>query len=143
MSRPALRAAERPLKVLIVGDSESEQGNLRRVLSADGMKTFELPSAIGATREALAHAVDAAVIELGTSEQAGERLVNLLRANRRLAHLLIVVICEQSSEDIPSLRKTADAIISKQRTQAELASTLRHLHTRALAARPFERGPDA
>jgi PleD family two-component response regulator len=135
--RPASRAFERPLKVLIVDDSEAQRESLRRLLSADGMKTFELPSAIGASREALQHGVDAAVIDVNATNQSGGRLAGLLRKNQRLAHLLIVVVSGQPADELIDLRGTADAIISKERVTGELTSTLRRLHSEALAARPF------
>lgn len=140
MTRPISRGAERALKVLIVDESDSERESLRRLLSAHGMKTFELPSAIGASRAALEHGADAAVIEVNESEQSGSRLAALLRENRRLAHLLIVVVSAKPSDELGDLRVTADAVISRDHVQSELASTLRRLHAAAQATRPLEHG---
>jgi len=140
----ALSTERQALKVLVIDDSDLAREHLRGILSGAGMEVFELPSAIGATREVMRNGIDAAVIDISLPGLSGDRLVGLLRSNRKLAHLVIVVVSARTTDELAGLNVGADAVIPKENAARELTGTLRALHSQVASSRAAaERGSDA
>ena len=114
------------MNVLIIDDSDLARAQLRRILSAAGMKVFEQPSAIGATRAILQHGVDIALVDVSMPGLSGDKLVKVLRDNPRLDGLIIVVVSAKPEAELHALVDIAgaNAVLSKSRVEDELVQVL-------------------
>jgi CheY-like chemotaxis protein len=125
---PASRTSLRD-RVLVIDDCAASRTTTAALLGAAGYVTFEQPSAIGATRMLLNHAIPAVVVDLGMPGLSGEKLIDVLRKNRRLDGLVIVVVTSiDSSRQIghQGLRD-ADAVVLRQHLDSRLVPTLERL----------------
>jgi two-component system OmpR family response regulator len=109
------------LRVLIVDDDDVVRAQLRAVLAKDYV-VYELPSAIGVTREILKHRIDVVTIDIVMPSLSGDKLAALLRQNPRLNSLAVVLISSRPPEEMESLAKVvgADATVSKADTRTKL-----------------------
>jgi len=114
-------------RVLVVDDSDTARRTMGDLLQAAGYHVFDLPSAIGATRTILRNQIAAVVLDLSMPGLSGDKLVELLRKNSRLAKLVIVVV----SGDSGQLRRLAatlpvNAVLGKSKIASRLVITLAH-----------------
>jgi CheY-like chemotaxis protein len=116
-------------RVLVIDDSAASRTTTVALLGAAGYVAFEQPSAIGATRLLLNHAIPAVVVDLGMPGLSGEKLIAVLRKNPRLDGLVIVVVTSiDSSRQIghQGLRD-ADAVVLREHLESRLVPTLQRL----------------
>jgi len=128
--------------VLVIDDSAAAREGTTAVLEGAGYPTMTLPSAIGATRTLMRHDVSVVVADVSMPGLSGDKLVCLLRANRRLAHLGLIIVSERSEVELEVLRKTTpvDAVLSKQAIRSALIQTVEAVYARVVRDRsPFIR----
>lgn len=116
-------------RVLVIDDSSVSRARLADLLGGAGFVPYEQPSAIGATRLLLSHAISAVVIDLGVLGLSGEKLVGLLRKNPRLDGLVIVVVIseEHSRQLLSQGLRDVDAVVFRDRLEAQLVQVLQRL----------------
>jgi DNA-binding response OmpR family regulator len=99
---------------------------LASTLEAEGHDVFELPSAIGASREIYRNDIDAVVLDVMMPDINGDKLAKLLRGNSRGKDLVIILVSSRPIEELEGLARTsgADAVVSKERIRSDLAAAL-------------------
>lgn len=127
------------MRVLVIDDDDVARELLSSTLEDAGHEVFELPSAIGATREIYQKAIDAVVLDVMMPDINGDKLAKVLRQNARGKHLAIVLVSSRPSSELEALavRANADAVLSKSRVRKELGEIV----ARTCASR--SRGPMA
>lgn len=116
-------------RILVIDDADDTRDRTVALLSDAGFSPFAQPSAIGATRMLVNLSIPAVVVDLGMPGLSGEKLIAVLRKNRRLDGLVIVVI---TSMDCPrqamqqGLRE-ADAVVIREHLDSRLVPTLERL----------------
>ncbi len=116
--------------VLIIDDSAAARASIARQLQTVGYKVFELSSAIGATRSILRNDVSAVIVDLSMPGLSGDKLVGVLRDNRRLDGLLIIVISGTEVAELDRIQKEGkvDAVMSKHHAAEGLVQLLEALY---------------
>ncbi|HSC86229.1 MAG TPA: response regulator [Polyangiaceae bacterium] len=124
--------AKRPLRVLVIDDSDLARAHLCAIASSAGMEVFEQTSAIGATRTILRNEIEVVIVDISMPGLSGDRLIQLLRDNKRFARLAIVVVSAKPAGELAEFEKAlaVDAVLSKERAEAELSPLLRELQAR-------------
>jgi CheY-like chemotaxis protein len=124
--------ARRPLRVLVIDDSDLARAHLLRIVADAGMEGFEQASGIGATRTILRNEIEVVVVDISMPGLSGDRLISLLRENKRFGRLAIVVVSAKPAEELEALERElqVEAVLSKERAENELAALLRSLHSR-------------
>jgi len=113
-------------KVLIIDDDEVARELLSSTLEEAGHEVYELPTAIGATREIFRKAIDAVVIDVMMPDINGDKLAKVLRANSRGKHLAIVLVSSRPKSELNELARSAgaDAVVSKNMIRVELGNVV-------------------
>ncbi len=121
------------MRVLVIDDSPVARAALRQHLLDGGMEVFELPSAIGATREITRNRIDAAVVDVSMPGLSGDKLVSVLRSNARLKDLVIVLVSAKPTAELEEIERTCacDAVLSKDDVKEKLVAVLRRLRPRS------------
>ena len=99
---------------------------MRDALEAAGYQVFELPSAIGSTREVLRHDIDVVVIDLNMPAMRGDSLARLFRANPRMRSLRLVLVSGSPAHQLESIAGDvrADAWVHKESLPAGLVDAV-------------------
>ena len=115
--------------VLIIDDSAAARASIASTLRLAGYGVFELSSAIGATRTILRSNISAVIVDLGMPGLSGDKLVGLLRSNRRLSNLVVIVVSGQSGEELERISGECrvDAILEKRDISSRLVHILEQL----------------
>jgi CheY-like chemotaxis protein len=92
------------LDVLVIDDSEIARASVIRVLSDAGMSVAGLASPVGATRAILQRSVRLVLVDWDMPSMTGDKLVGILRQNKRLNYLKVVLM---SGHDPIQLRNVA------------------------------------
>jgi CheY-like chemotaxis protein len=113
-------------RALVIDDDEIARELCVSVLEGAGYRVFELPSPIGATQTLVRQNIDVLVLDVAMPELSGDNLARLLRANERLADLVIVLVSSAAPGDLQSLARqvSADAVLSKADIRARLVETI-------------------
>ncbi len=114
------------MRVLVIDDDDVARELLASTLEDAGHEVFELPSAIGATREIFHRSIDAVVVDVMMPDINGDKLAKVLRQNSRGKHLAIVLVSSRPAAELEALASSAsaDAVLPKSRVRAELGSLL-------------------
>jgi DNA-binding NarL/FixJ family response regulator len=102
-------------EVLVIDDSDLMRASVLRVLTRAGYSAIGLASPVGATRTILREDVRIVLIDVDMPSISGDKLVGLLRQNRRLVHLKVVLMSGQDDSILDKLANDvgADASIPK------------------------------
>jgi len=113
-------------RVLIIDDSEAARGLIRTILRRTGFETFELPSAIGATRVIVQAEIQVLIVDITMPGLSGDKLIEVLRRNPRLADLIILIVSGAEAAELERLRRTcgADEVVAKRDVQESLVATV-------------------
>lgn len=108
--------------VLIIDDDAISREQVRGLMESAGWICYDLPSAIGATREILANRVALVIIDVMMPAMRGDALAKLLRGNPRLKNLGLVLISGSSANELErlALETKADAVLNKKELNTEL-----------------------
>lgn len=119
--------------VLVIDDSDIARLSMTRALSGAGYAALELPSPIGATRSIIRHRVSLVVIDVNMPSIRGDKLAALFRANKRLAHLKVILVSGTETMHLDELAAAvgADGVVAKQEGTPALVATVRKLLGRA------------
>jgi CheY-like chemotaxis protein len=114
------------MRVLAIDDDDIARELMASILEADGHDVFELPSAIGASREIFRNDIDAVVLDVMMPDINGDKLAKVLRGNSRGKNLVIVLVSSRPLQELNELASiaTADAVVSKERLRLDLARAL-------------------
>lgn len=114
------------MRVLVIDDDDVARELLSSTLEAAGHEVYELPSAIGATREIYQKSIDAVVLDVMMPDINGDKLAKLLRQNARGKRLAIVLVSSRPASELEALaaRASADAVLSKSRVRKELSEVV-------------------
>jgi DNA-binding response OmpR family regulator len=114
------------MRVLVIDDDDIARELLASTIEAEGHDVFELPSAIGASREIYCQAIDAVVLDVVMPDINGDKLAKLLRGNSRGDSLVIVLVSSRPVEELEGLARGAgaDAVVPKERVRADLVGAL-------------------
>lgn len=114
------------MRVLVIDDDDIARELLASTLEADGHDVFELPSAIGASREIYRNEIDAVVLDVMMPDINGDKLARLLRGNSRGGALVIVLVSSRPLEELEGLARAAgaDAVVAKEHIRKELVAAL-------------------
>jgi two-component system chemotaxis response regulator CheY len=123
-----------PAQVLVVDDHEISRNSVIRLLESGGFKVVGASSAIGATRLALRHGIQVAVIDLNMPAMRGSSLIQVIRKSPRLAHVGIVLLSGASDEELVTAagEASADAAVSKLNMRDTLVPAVQKLFARAV-----------
>jgi DNA-binding response OmpR family regulator len=121
------------MRVLVIDDDDIARELLVGTLEKAGHEVFQLPSAIGATREIFQHSIDAVVIDVMMPDINGDKLARVLRQNSRGKHLAIVLVSSRPLDELRALAVSAqaDAMLPKSAIRSQLGDAI----TRACAQR--------
>jgi DNA-binding response OmpR family regulator len=88
---------------------------MAELLSSAGFHVVQLASPIGATHAVLKHKVSVVLIDVLMPAMRGDRLATLIRANRRMTGVGVILVSGESSVDLDRMMKDtgADAAVSK------------------------------
>lgn len=114
------------MRVLVIDDDDIARELLASTLEEHGHDVFELPSAIGASREIFRNGIDAVVLDVMMPDINGDKLAKLLRNNSRGKTLAIVLVSSRPVEELQALAAiaTADAVVAKERIRLDLGKAL-------------------
>jgi DNA-binding response OmpR family regulator len=110
------------MRVLVIDDDDIARELLSSTLEDDGHDVFELPSAIGASREIYRNEIDAVVLDVMMPDINGDKLAKLLRNNTKGKSLAIILVSSRPIEELQVLASlaTADAVVAKERIRMDL-----------------------
>jgi DNA-binding response OmpR family regulator len=110
------------MRILVIDDDDIARELLASTLEEQGHDVFELPSAIGASREIYRNGIDAVVLDVMMPDINGDKLARLLRNNTRGKNLAIVLVSSRPVEELQILASlaTADAVVAKERIRIDL-----------------------
>jgi CheY-like chemotaxis protein len=113
-------------KALVIDDDDVARELIVSILEDGGYMTFDLPSPIGATQMILSERIDVVVVDLFMPALSGDKLAKMLRQNRRMDGLAIVLVSGASDDELSELRKSvqADAVVSKSDIRKRLLPAL-------------------
>lgn len=116
------------MRVLVIDDDDVAREMLASTLEDAGHDVYELPSAIGATREIFQRQIEAIVVDVMMPDINGDKLSKVLRQNSRGKQLAIVLVSSRPADELAALAAAAgaDAVLPKGRVRAELHSLLMH-----------------
>lgn len=116
------------LHVLVVDDSAVMRAMLVRTLRLSGLPlgtVHEAGNGVDALAILAAHPVDLALVDINMPVMNGEQLINHVRANPRLAGLVIVVVSTEGSETrIEALKARGVAFVHKPFTAEQVRATV-------------------
>jgi CheY-like chemotaxis protein len=114
------------IRVLVIDDSDVARAAMVDLLQGAGMETFELASAIGATRTLMRNDIHAVVADVSMPGLSGDKLVGVLRKNTRFSHLAVLLVSGRSEEELHqiSLEQDVDAVLSKRDLAEALVMTV-------------------
>ncbi len=114
------------MRILVIDDDEIARELISSVLEETGHDVFELPSAIGATREIFKNAIDAVVLDVMMPDINGDKLARLLRQNSRGKNLAIVLVSSRPVSELRALAASAsaDAVVEKARIRTQLGEAV-------------------
>jgi PleD family two-component response regulator len=109
------KAAPAGIDVLVIDDSELMRASLTRALSEAGLSAVGLASPVGATRTILRESVRVVLIDLDMPSMTGDKLISLLRQNKRLHRLKLILMSGEHADVLDKLAGEvgADAAIAK------------------------------
>jgi CheY-like chemotaxis protein len=109
-------------RALVIDDDDIARELLASILRDGGYETFELRSPIGASQTLLQERIGIVVLDLMMPEMRGDKLVKLLRANRRLADIAIVLVSSCPAEELGTLAAQvgAEGLVEKRYVRAQL-----------------------
>ena len=115
-------------RALVIDDSDIARARLVELLNSGGFDVVQLASPIGATQAVLKHKVSIVLIDVVMPAMRGDRLAVLLRANRRMAGVGVILVSGDSSVDLDRMLEEtgADATVSKSNLR-ELPPTVRRV----------------
>lgn len=123
-------------RVLVIDEDDTARLAICSLLRTAGFSAFELGSPLGVSSAIIRDQIEVVILELQMPTMSGDKLVRLLRANRRLAAVAIVLV---SACSIPELaesagRSRADAFVPKSKLRTALIEAVRSSY--ALRVRP-------
>lgn len=112
---PSISPARSSSRVLVIDDSEIARSLMCEALSSAGYEVFELPSAIGSTREVLRRGIGIVVIDLNMPAMRGDSLARLFRANPRMSDVRVILVSGSPPAEIESIARgvLADGWVAK------------------------------
>lgn len=114
------------MRILVIDDDDVARELISSVLDDGGHDVFELPSAIGATREIFKNAIDVVVLDVMMPDINGDKLARLLRQNSRGKNLAIILISSRPVSELRALAASAsaDAVVEKAKIRTQLADAI-------------------
>jgi CheY-like chemotaxis protein len=114
-------------KVLIIDDDDIVRELMSSILKTAGYTTISLPSPIGATQTLLREEVDCLILDVMMPELRGDKLVSLLRSNRRLKDLVVVLVSSEPAEKLAQIALTvgAQGFVNKRSLRTELVRAVK------------------
>jgi CheY-like chemotaxis protein len=102
-------------RVLVVDDDDIARELLASILRDAGFEVFELPSPIGATHTLSTEGIEVLVLDVFMPSMDGDKLATLLRSNRRLSELFIILVSGTGMEELTAVarRVRANAVVPK------------------------------
>jgi two-component system aerobic respiration control protein ArcA len=97
------------MRVLIVDDSDIATQAMGSLLSSCGHEIVTSASAIGVSTLIVQHNIDVAIIDVGLTSFQGDRLVDVLRKQRRLDKVGIVLVSGQPRATVEALAASSGA----------------------------------
>ena len=99
----------RPIRVLVVDDSETDRLRIGGVLRAAGFEVFSLPSPIGVTREVTEKEIDVVVLDVNMPSLRGDSLAKLVKSDPAFDGLRVILISATSADTIAELARAVNA----------------------------------
>lgn len=114
------------LRILVIDDSAVARASIVEVLQDAGYMTFELASAIGATRTIMKNRVVGVVADISMPGLSGDKLVGVLRKNPRFADLAIILVSGREEGELKKIfeEQAVDGVLSKRDIQSRLVAML-------------------
>jgi CheY-like chemotaxis protein len=114
------------MRILVIDDDDIARELISSVLDDGGHDVFELPSAIGATREIFKNAIDVVVLDVMMPDINGDKLARLLRQNSRGKNLAIILVSSRPVSELRALAASAsaDAVVEKAKIRTQLADAI-------------------
>lgn len=130
-------APPRPLRVLVVDDSDAQRRAVRQELSDMNVDVFEARSGIGALKEAHANAVDVITLDIEMKDMDGYRVLRQLRAGERTRSTPVIMISGRGSEQerFRAEEEGAIAYFTKPFAPGKLRALVAEIVTRVCANR--------
>lgn len=128
------------IRVLVIDDDEISREYQVSVLERTGCIVHNLPTAIGATNLLLREDIQVVVLDVLMPSLPGDKLAVLLRKNRQLAGLGVVLVssCPRAELEQIALEVNADALVGKHEIRAALPKAVAHAaHVRSMRARYY------
>ena len=85
-------SGEANFRVLVVDDDELAVAAMSYVLSEAGCTVTRLATPIGVTQVVLAQDIDVVILDLQMPALRGDRLASMLRGNKKLKHVPVVLV---------------------------------------------------
>jgi CheY-like chemotaxis protein len=122
--------------VLIIDDDDIVRCALAEAIEEAGYTVEELRSPIGATRAVLQHGIRLVVLDVQMPAMRGDSLARLLRNNRRLSEVQVILISGAEEHELADLGRAVrvDGVVTKSAGPAALVAKVRHLLGVARAA---------
>lgn len=113
-------------RALIIDDDAISRTHVAGLLEREGWTCMQLDSPIGATREILANGIRVVVIDVMMPSMRGDLLAKLLRENRRLPDLCLLLISGNTDREFFRLaaEAKADGLISKNELETSLVPAI-------------------
>lgn len=113
-------------RILVIDDSAVARASIVEVLREAGYTTFELASAIGATRTIMRNKIVGVIADISMPGLSGDKLVGVLRKNPRFADLVLILVSGREDAELKQIfqEQAVDGVLSKRDIQSRLVSTL-------------------
>lgn len=113
--------------VLVIDDDDIARELIVSILEGGGFTAFDLPSPIGATRTITDNDITVVVLDLLMPVLSGDKLAKMLRSNRRLKDLVIVLVSSCDLDDLrrEAVRVKANAVVGKAALRKELIPAIK------------------
>jgi CheY-like chemotaxis protein len=126
-------------KVLVIDDDDIVRELITSILEAAGYAAISLSSPLGATQALLREEIDVLILDVMMPELRGDKLVTLLRSNRRLKDLVVVLVSSEPVEKLAELAVGVGAhnFVNKRNLRAQLVHAVKSGRPLGAIGRPL------
>jgi CheY-like chemotaxis protein len=120
---------ESNIRVLVVDDDEFAVQAISQILTAAGCTVCSLATAIGVTQLVLQNDIDVVLLDLQMPALRGDRLAAMLRGNRKLKDIPVVLVSAASEQELQAISARMSGVhtLSKKRVRRELVPLVQDL----------------
>ncbi len=123
-------------RVLVVDDDELAVAAISSVLAEAGCMVTNLATPIGVTQVVLSHDIDVVIVDLQMPALPGDRLAAMLRGNKRLQDIPVIIVSAAPEEELRSITQRLPGVVAlpKRRVRRDLVKVVRELAVRRRGA---------